>query len=62
MSAAHVRDLRATYAGRSGDVGVTALGNDLLVASQEFGALWERARSPYAERTARPSCTQSSEP
>ncbi|WP_328527988.1 helix-turn-helix transcriptional regulator [Nocardioides sp. NBC_00368] len=42
ISAAHVSDLRATYARRSGDTDVTSLVEDLLAASEEFRRLWER--------------------
>ncbi len=42
QSEAHVSDLRATYSRRGGDPDVTALVNELLGASGEFAALWER--------------------
>lgn len=41
-SAAHVSDLRATYARRSGDRDITELVHDLLETSQEFRDLWQR--------------------
>lgn len=41
-SAAHVNDLRATYARRAGEQEVTALVHDLLERSAEFRTLWER--------------------
>lgn len=41
-SAAHVRDLRATYARRFGEQDVTSLVHDLHESSAEFRALWER--------------------
>lgn len=41
-SAAHVMDLRATYARRAGDQDITSLVHDLLAASEEFRGLWER--------------------
>src|SRR5699024_7886477 len=42
ISAAHVGDLRAVYARRSGDADVTSLVADLLERSEEFRRLWER--------------------
>jgi len=42
LAAAHVSDLRATYARRAGDPDVTELVGDLLAASEEFRTLWER--------------------
>ncbi|WP_433802820.1 helix-turn-helix transcriptional regulator [Actinomycetospora sp. CA-084318] len=42
LSAAHVRDLRATAARRSGDADVVELVDDLLARSAEFRELWER--------------------
>lgn len=42
LSASHVRDLRATYARRAGELDVTSLVHDLLEHSSEFRALWER--------------------
>jgi len=42
LSAAHVADLRATYARRARDADVRALVHDLLAASPEFRALWDR--------------------
>jgi transcriptional regulator with XRE-family HTH domain len=42
LSAAHVRDLRATYARRAGEPDVTSLVADLLEQSAEFRTLWER--------------------
>jgi hypothetical protein len=41
-SSAHVNDLRATYARRTGEADVTALVHDLRERSPEFRALWER--------------------
>ena len=42
LSAAHVRDLRATHSRRAGDADVTGLVDDLLARSAEFRTLWER--------------------
>ena len=42
LSASHVRDLRAVHARRAGEPDVTSLVDDLLAASTEFAALWER--------------------
>lgn len=42
ISAAHVGDLRAVYARRSGDPDVASLVTDLLKRSEEFRTLWER--------------------
>lgn len=42
LTAAHVSDLRATYARRGRDADVSALVDDLLAASAEFRELWER--------------------
>ncbi|NYI66909.1 helix-turn-helix domain-containing protein [Spelaeicoccus albus] len=42
ISAAHVSDLRAVYARRSGDADVASLVADLLETSAEFRELWER--------------------
>jgi transcriptional regulator with XRE-family HTH domain len=42
LTAAHVSDLRATYARRSGDADVTSLVHDLLARSDEFREAWER--------------------
>lgn len=42
ISAAHVSDLRATYARRSGDQQVQTLVADLIDLSSEFARLWER--------------------
>ncbi|MFD1718594.1 helix-turn-helix transcriptional regulator [Georgenia deserti] len=42
LSAAHVSDLRATYARRGADEDVAALVRDLLAASVEFRELWDR--------------------
>ncbi|MDL5159614.1 helix-turn-helix transcriptional regulator [Actinomycetospora termitidis] len=42
LSAAHVRDLRATAARRAGDADVAATVDDLLAVSAEFRELWER--------------------
>lgn len=41
-SAAHVGDLRATYARRAGEADITTLVHDLLDRSAEFRTLWER--------------------
>ncbi|WP_406691468.1 helix-turn-helix transcriptional regulator [Saccharopolyspora sp. ID03-671] len=41
-SAAHVSDLRATYARRAGEPDITGLVEDLLARSAEFRDLWER--------------------
>ena len=41
-SAAHVSDLRATYARRAGDADVTMLVHDLLGRSAEFRTLWDQ--------------------
>lgn len=41
-SAAHVKDLRATYSRRAGESDVTALVDDLLDRSAEFRTLWEQ--------------------
>jgi transcriptional regulator with XRE-family HTH domain len=42
LSASHVRDLRAVASRRAGEPDVTSLVDDLLAASAEFAALWER--------------------
>ncbi|WP_018332093.1 helix-turn-helix transcriptional regulator [Actinomycetospora chiangmaiensis] len=42
LSAAHVRDLRATAARRAGDADVAELVDDLLARSAEFRELWGR--------------------
>lgn len=42
ISAAHVSDLRATHARRSGDEDVTSLVDDLRAQSAEFRELWAR--------------------
>ncbi len=42
ISAAHVSDLRATYARRSGDRLVKEFVTDLIEVSDEFAELWER--------------------
>ncbi|MFG1928948.1 helix-turn-helix transcriptional regulator [Cryptosporangium sp. NPDC048952] len=42
LSAAHVSDLRATYARRGEDDRVTALTRDLATHSAEFRTLWDR--------------------
>jgi transcriptional regulator with XRE-family HTH domain len=42
LTAAHVSDLRATHARRSGDADVSSLVHDLLARSDEFREAWER--------------------
>lgn len=42
ISAAHVSDLRATYARRSGEAHVRKFVQDLIAVSDEFKELWER--------------------
>jgi transcriptional regulator with XRE-family HTH domain len=42
QSTGHVNDLRATYSRRGGDSDVATLVNDLLEASAEFRALWDK--------------------
>lgn len=42
ISAAHVSDLRGTFARRSGDADVTSLVEDLNAQSAEFRTLWEQ--------------------
>lgn len=50
LSASHVRDLRSVASRRAGEPDVTSLVGDLLAASAEFAALWERHE--VAERRA----------